>query len=241
MSHRSRRQLSPFLALALVAALGCDGTPLPGKPNPTPLPDGGGDPKPPPPEQSLYPISTGSTWTYRITEVGLAPFDKVIEVLGPQALPGSPGSSAVLVRSVQPHLQEDAYLVERDGFVMRVREEDSKQGTVARTTTWAPATLKSLAAEREPGWSASFTTQETVSFPGAGQEQKERVYVWRVLGLETVTVPAGTFEAVKVERARPDKPEALRTYWLVPGLGKVKETGERLEELVAHDVRPAAP
>jgi len=235
------RSLVPLAALALMAGLACDGPALPGTPPPTPAPDGGGDPVPSQPERSLYPITQGSTWTYRITEQGLAPYEKVLEVLGAQALPGSPGASAILVRSIQPHLQEDAYLVEHDGFVMRVREEDRKQGNLARTTTWLPATIKSLADSREAGWSGSFTTQETIRFPAGDEEQKERVYVWRVLATESVTVPAGTFEAVKVERVRPDKPDSLRTYWLVPGIGKVKETGERLEELVAHDVRPSAP
>jgi hypothetical protein len=55
---------------------------------------------------------------------------------------------------------------------------------------------------------------------------------------ETVTVPAGTFNnALKVQRERPDKEDSARTYWLVPGIGKVKEDGERLEELVSYDVK----
>jgi hypothetical protein len=33
------------------------------------------------------------------------------------------------------------------------------------------------------------------------------------------------------------KGEKSRTYWPVPGVGKVREEGERLEELTAFDVK----
>ena len=55
----------------------------------------------------------------------------------------------------------------------------------------------------------------------------------------TVTVPAGTFtNAIQVRRERTDKPDYLRRYWLVPGVGKVREEGERTEELSSYDIKP---
>ncbi len=73
-------------------------------------------------------------------------------------------------------------------------------------------------------------------------EEKEQTYVWRVLAVnETVTVPAGTFtNAIRIERDRPDKEGKLRTYWLVPGIGKVKETasGSRSSSLTTSRSSP---
>jgi hypothetical protein len=50
--------------------------------------------------------------------------------------------------------------------------------------------------------------------------------------MESVTVPAGTFEALvlrKVSGASDGANE--KHYWYVPGVGKVKETGSQTEEL----------
>ena len=200
-----------------------------------------GTPVKPSPEapQSLWPLTTGSTWTYRITDPTRGVFDKSVEVMGPQAVPET-ASTAILVRSVQPHLEEQSWQLELDnGTVVRLREEDLKAGAIVRVTTWSPATVKSLAQFQNAGWSYQSVIRELTRQDDGLVEEKERTYVWRVLAVnESVTVPAGTFtHAIKVQRDRPDKEGSTRTYWLVPGIGKVKEDGERLEELVSHDVK----
>ena len=50
-----------------------------------------------------------------------------------------------------------------------------------------------------------------------------------------VTVPAGSFEAVVLIKSTAT---GSKTYWYVPGVGKVKETGGQTEELVSFDVEP---
>ena len=74
---------------------------------------------------------------------------------------------------------------------------------------------------------------------GGTLEDREKTFVWRVTGVNvSVTVPAGMFDnAIKIERDRPDKLGKLRTYWLVPGVGKVREEGERTEELLRYEVK----
>ncbi|HLT31637.1 MAG TPA: hypothetical protein VK013_16485 [Myxococcaceae bacterium] len=226
-----------LLGAVLAALVGCGGEPLPGNQTPKPgheLPpedDGGGEAS-----TSLYPLTVGSSWTYRITD-DVEVFEKEIEVLERGPVPDGSGVTAARVHSTQPHLAEDSWMVERDGLVFRVFEEDFRDDMLLRTTTWTPAIMKSVATAREAGWAESFTSEETVAFPSGETQVEAQTYVWRVVGVESVTVPAGTFEAVKIERVRPDKPEKLRTYWLVEGVGKVKETGERLEELLKYEVR----
>lgn len=188
---------------------------------------------------SLWPLTMGSSWTYRITDPTKGIFDKSVEVLGPQAVPGM-DMTAILVRSVQPHLEEHSWQLElQNGMVVRLREEDLKAGAVVRVTTWSPATVKSLAQAKQEGWSYESNIRELTRLDDGTVEEKDRTYVWRVLAVnETVSVPAGTFtNAIKVQRDRPDKEGKERVYWLVPGIGKVKEDGERLEELVSHDVK----
>lgn len=234
------RRWRGVLCCGLVAALmACGGEPLPGNPDrppENPLPpgaDGDGEEEA---STSLYPLSVGSSWTYRITD-DVEVFEKELEVMERGPVPDGSGLTGVRVHSTQPHLTEDSWMVERDGLVFRVWEEDFRDGTLLRTTTWSPAIVKSVTAIPEEGWAESFTSTETVEFPAGDVQEDEKTYVWRVAGVESVTVPAGTFpEALKIERVRPDKPEKLRTYWLVEGVGKVKETGERLEELLRYDI-----
>jgi hypothetical protein len=192
-----------------------------------------------PQAQSLWPLTQGSTWTYRITDPVRGVFDKSVEVLGQRTVPGST-TAATAVRSVQPYLEELSWQVElQSGVVVRLREEDLKGGAVVRSTTWSPATVKSLAQTQDPGWSYTSSIRETVRQDDGTVEEKDKTYVWRVVAVnETVIVPAGTFtNAIKVQRDRSDKEGKERVYWLVPGIGKVKEDGERLEELSAYDVK----
>lgn len=235
-----------YLWWGLCAVLSaCGSRSLPSGPeipeSPAPLePDPDGGTLPP---TSLWPLSTGSRWTYRITDPSRSPvpFDKVVQVLGMQAVPDGAGAQAIAVQSTQPHLEELSWQYESDGIVVRVREEDRQAGALARVTTWVPGTVKSLAQSRDAGWSYSSTTLETVKqVQTRSEEQKQKTYVWRVVAVdETVTVPAGTFHNVlRLERARADKDSTPRTYWLVPGVGKIREDGERLEELVEADIKP---
>jgi hypothetical protein len=236
-----RAILAALAAVMWLGGCGEGGSLPPGNGTTPPDQELPGAPVKPSPEAppSLWPLTTGSTWKYRITEPMRGIFDKAVEVLGPQAVPET-ALTAIQVRSVQPHLEELSWQLElENGTVVRLREEDLKAGAVVRMTTWSPATVKSLALVQQQGWSYSSTIRELTRLDTGAVEEKERTYVWRVLAVnETVTVPAGTFHnALKVQRERPDKEGSARTYWLVPGIGKVKEDGERLEELVSYDVK----
>ncbi len=124
---------------------------------------------------------------------------------------------------------------------MRLREEDTRGGTLTSITTWGQGgTVKALAAPQASGWAYSSTVQERVHLTdGSPDTVKEKTYAWRVVAVdEEVTVPAGTFKAIKIVRARTDADKVEKAYWLVPGIGKIKESGERDEELVEYQVAP---
>lgn len=234
---------------AALVAVGCwvgcgGGGSLPTHPDGTVvLPDVPGDPntQAPDPFTSLFPLTQGSTWTYRIEDPSLGqPFEKRVEVVGETPVPETT-ETALEVRSTQPHLAEVSWQKEKDGVVYRLREEDHKAGTLVRVTTWNPAAMKSLSGERPQGWSFESTLNELTRYPTGTKkdDNDKKKYTWSVEAVnETVTTPAGTFpNAIRLQRKREDKVEPVRTYWLVPGIGKVKETGERTEELTAYDVK----
>jgi hypothetical protein len=148
---------------------------------------------------------------------------------------------ATAVRSTQPHQVELSWqIIDVNGLVVRLREEDHEENTLKKVTTWNPATVKSISREQPLGWSYTSDILEVEKHLDDGEvKDQDKTYVWRVEAVnETVTTPAGTFtNALRVKRKRGDKLGDERTYWLVPGIGKVKETGERLEELVSYDVK----
>jgi hypothetical protein len=230
---------------ALVFTAGCgaggslptdDNDPPPGAEQPGPAA---------PAATSLWPLTTGSTWTYAITDDIQGQFTKTVTVKGPSAVPGQSGVQAIQVESVQntsPAYVELSWQQESGGMVNRVREEDRRGGSLVQTTVWSPATLKMISQLRELGWSHTqgTVTERIAMGDGSVTEAPEKPYVWTVKAVnEPVAVPAGTFpNALRVERTRSDKTDTLRTYWLVPGVGKVKETGERLEELTSYSIKP---
>ncbi|MBJ6763233.1 hypothetical protein JGU66_20895 [Myxococcaceae bacterium JPH2] len=254
---------------ALVASgalMACGGGSLPTEPTPgnapvdvpgTPVdpnaPDDGatGTPVPASPH-GLWPLTTGSTWTYRITDPVQGTFRKTVTVQGPERVEGT-STTAVRVHSVQDRSRttgdvyaEDSFQLElAQGVVVRLREEDFENGTRVRVTTWAPATMKAVA--QVPAalpWEQRDVVRETVTAPNGTATTKATTYAWKVVAVgETVVTPAGTFhDAIEVQRDKLDgagqaKDGKRRTYWLVPGVGKVREEGERTEELSAYDVK----
>lgn len=236
-------------ALVLLAGCGPGGS-LPTEPQQNPDPGGENPPPvdPPPAPQSLWPLTKDSTWTYDITdyERGGIKYDKVVTVKGPSEVPGTNGTQAIQVESVQA-LPTGAYTElswqqETNGLVTRLREEDRRGSELLRVTVWSPATLKSLSALQNVDWSyTQGAVTEKIAFgDGTVTEEPEKPYRWRVTAVnESVTVPAGTFpNALRVERDRSDKTVNPRIYWLVPGVGKVKEDGdEKLEELRSYSVK----
>ncbi len=239
----------------------------PGNPNPNPNPGNGNpDPGKPQESTSLWPLTPGSRWTYVITEDPnfSGEYTKVVEVKGTSEVPETnPKMSAMLVHSRQERMrgtqqeiyEERSWQVQlTNGLVVRVREEDFLDSSVnpnpIRITRWATragvptAIMKGIAGEPQAGWPYRDVIREIVTLGGDpnNPETKDRTYEWSAAWEEQpLTVPAGTFpRALRLTRTKIDKdgiPTKERTYWLVPGVGKVKETGERTESLQSYDIK----
>ena len=72
-----------------------------------------------------------------------------------------------------------------------------------------------------------------------GVTTKDKSDQWTVEALdESVTVPAGTFTALRVYRVGEEDGQASKRYWFVKGVGKVKEVGKQTEELMSYELTP---
>jgi hypothetical protein len=201
---------------------------------------------------SLWPLTPGSAWVYRVKGPDGEPLARTVRVLGARALPGEgaappapagageDGAAPVVLLSEEEGRQELLWAVERGGLVLTLRDEEREGAALLRVTTWAPGALASPAhlAAATDGWSHEGRGSEVTYYPPDGAEARaERRDAWRVLAVgETVRVEAGTFrDAVRLEHT--DAQGRTRLVWLVPGVGKVREEGERREELVWYDVK----
>jgi hypothetical protein len=74
---------------------------------------------------------------------------------------------------------------------------------------------------------------ETATKPGGQPSTKQKTYTWTVVSdSESVTVPAGTYSCLHVQRNDGSGPQ---DYWYARGVGKIKETGGgQIEELMSY-------
>jgi hypothetical protein len=194
----------------------------------------------------LLPFQAGNSWTYRVSDDGVV--TTKVTTIGPALEP---------VGGIGPHKDDLAFKVETrkgtdgmdetiswqaqlDDKVVRYREQSfsAKTGDLELEEHWDPYKLHvdESSAHRITGaaWVEAYVeTKLPVGEPASSAEQRDP---WTVdIALQSVTVPAGTFDAVVLQKAGGSN---LKTYWYVPGIGKVKETGGQTEELVSFQLTP---
>lgn len=190
-----------------------------------------------PPEESWYPLTVGSRWTYRITEESGLVYEKVRDAVSSQM---RSGRRTWVLESRDPYEITRAFnQYEQNTGVWRVRDEriEPVSGRVFEVNEYEPYTL------RLPPIVAGLQRSEEYvfhRFDGSGNHVKSnsKTHHWEVVSLDVeVTVPAGTFRAAHVRRINHDGSKT-REFWLVKGVGKVKETADFVEELTSYHIAP---
>jgi hypothetical protein len=197
------------------------------------------------PDRVLLPLATGNRWTLRVTD-GDTVETKVQTVGEREPVGGSGPNASVLAFRVTTERGADgsnetvSYQAIVGSRAVRYREQafNATTGDLDIEEHWDPYKLRVEQAEEflEDGASFLESYDETKLVPGDEATTAARSDRWTVLAArEMVTVPAGTFEAVKVSRVSSSQ-GAVKTYWFVENVGKVKEDGGQLEELESYEV-----
>jgi hypothetical protein len=188
----------------------------------------------------LMPLSIGSTWTYRVTD-GDKIDEKKLTAEKSEAVGGTgPNAGKTAVKLVADRVDElTVSWVAADGDrVLRYREQvvDVATQAVEKEDVWEPYRLYADGTEAHRGQGATWLEEHTETTTKDGVAETSTISErWTVQSAaESVTVPAGTFTAVVFTKAGASK---LKTYWYVPGVGKVKETGGQTEELSAYAIK----
>ncbi len=199
---------------------------------------------PPNTDGSLFPIKTGNSWTFRTMNAGVAGM-KTQTVMALEMVGGTGPKAA----SMAYHLvtmkdgggdKTESWQAEVDGKIVRYRERSYSEttGDFELEEHWDPYKLRIDGTRLMPG--AMYTEQysETKLEVGMSPVTATSSDTWKVISMaEEVTVPAGTFTAVVIEKV--GGASSSKRYWFVRGIGKVKETGgNQTEELVSHTVMP---
>jgi len=172
-----------------------------------------------------YPTTVGATWTYDVAQSGAATYSQTMLDLDASATSatrktttGTAGSYTVSsydLRSGEVDLTESV--------------SHNADGSLVSTITYSPGTLLV-----PPGMTAGATASSTsiMTVQGATATTATTSTVERAItidGVETVTVPAGTFSAVKFTATIVTTPSAgtptqtTMVRWHAAGVGMVKE------------------
>jgi hypothetical protein len=166
-------------------------------------------PKPPKPAADYFPLRVGDSWTYRNTEEG----GYTLKVVSEEPQAGGPSRFVVELSSAVKILNTFS---KADGWVLLHAERyPEHEGLEAKYEPPKQYLANPLAVGLKWEWSGKDPTQV------------ERGEKNTVAGVETVTVPAGKFRAMKVvSTVSGGAIPMTRTNWYADGVGLVKSTTE---------------
>jgi hypothetical protein len=191
----------------------------------------------------ILPFKQGNTWTYKVTGDGEVS-QKVTTIGAAEAVGGTgPHATETALKVVTKKGVSDqtiSWQAVVGDRVVRYREQAFHEGSgeLEEEEHWDPAKLhidgSAAHTAQDASWLESY--QETKLPVGEAASTETARDRWTVDAIDQViTVPAGTFKAIVFIKAGGS---TLKTYWYVPGVGKVKETGGQTEELVSYKVVP---
>lgn len=168
------------------------------------------------------PLSDGNTWSYRLTESNGRVSTETVAV---QA--GTVTYNGVATKALR---WNDGYVEyysnDSQGIRVHAGFDPSSNQTMVFNGTGA------ILAPADITIGQTIASSGTVTIPGQTGTSLSYSTTANILGLESVTVPAGTFNALKMQfevtvggtiSGQPFSVSSGTTYWVVPNIGPVKE------------------
>lgn len=187
--------------------------------------------------ERLLPLSVGVRWTYDVTDLRTPGSPTVTKASTVEAFEDvgarKEGTGAFRVRTEKTSGETVSWQEDRCTAIVRHREQSfGSNGTMESDQFYMPSKLR---VDESPEhltlgarWTVSY--EEIEVDPVAGETRQSKDETWSVEAIdESVTVPAGTFVTIQFRKITSG--DADKRFWFAPGVGKVKEQGEQLEEL----------
>ena len=190
-----------------------------------------------PAAERYLPLAVGASWTYETSDMGAPAQSKVTTIEAFEDV-GDRKAGIIGFRQRTEKLAGYALSWHADDCTAINRHREQSFDTAGALQTdqfYVPAKLRvdETAAHTTLGatWTTAYTEVEIDLVGGTTTRSKDEA--WTVEGVdEAVTVPAGTFTALKLRKTTSG--DADKVYWFVKGVGKVKEEGEQVENLTAY-------
>jgi hypothetical protein len=179
----------------------------------------------------FLPVAVGYKWTYRVISASNVESTKVQTITESVVVDGETAYVFETARANDRGTRSIQRLI--DNRLLRLSEESLQGGAVSARYRFSPIGLRIDGDQISTG-DIYMDTHEKEELDAQGQviATETKIHTFEVeADKELVTVPAGEFEAIRIRRDR--EGGSSKTYWFVPGLGKIKEIGGQTEELVS--------
>jgi hypothetical protein len=189
---------------------------------------------------SYLPLATGNSWSYSVIDHDTdETFVKTQTVEDREPVPGNEGTLAYRLRTQRGGLATVSWQDDRQGEIVRYLEHSLDfSGNVTVIESYVPYKLRVDQREENTTAGAAFVqtyTETHTDVAVAATIEQVKQEQWTVEAVdEPVTVPAGTFPCLRLRRSG-DPTQPVKTFFFSRGVGKVKEMGGQLEELVSYD------
>ena len=198
-------------------------------------PDGGVNPG----TGRYLPMKQGATWTYEIEDPTTGAVEEKVSTVGALEDVGGTKAGTMAFKVTTERLDGMTVSWQEDTGSAIVRHKEQSfdlAGTMTREELYNPFKLRLDEADAHIMQGATWedTYEELVAGDPVPVMKTE---TWTVLEVgDEITVPAGTFETIRIRRVSDDVMGSDKTYWFARGVGKVQEVGGQTEKLVSYDI-----
>jgi hypothetical protein len=230
----------PLFTLAASAAVGCGGSGAGGSGG-----SGGSlaaDGAMPQATSGRYqPLAVGASWVYNVTDTGVA-YTKNSQVMSYEDIGGMDAGTMgyKLSETIKTSTQLTWYELTATDVRRHHDQQMDASGTLSSEDWYSPYDLR---VDESPdhltagaAWTVSYMDAHTSATKPASDNTITENWTTDAVD-EVVTVPAGTFKALKITRTNAAD-GAAKSQWFTQGVGKIREsnTTGHLEELASYNV-----
>lgn len=186
------------------------------------------------PDREYFPMPVGARWVYdeeRADGTHVTLTDEIVDCQDLAVVDCDTGEEPTFHTTVlrssasnDPNEALTQYLTDDGAIVMRVFQEVTVDGQITFTQSYSPGFLRFDRGLTRIGDTTDESHLRCETDLATGEVTEiVKSYLWEVLAIEDVSVPAGDYaDAVVFERVNLDSGETVH-HWYVPGVGKVLE------------------
>jgi hypothetical protein len=174
------------------------------------------------------PLAVGATWVYQVTDTNNVAYTKNSSVESLEDAGGSfAGTMAYKVTENVKNSTQYTWYQMTDTDVRRLHDQQlDASGAVSSDDWYMPYNLRVDESPEHTKAGATWQLSYMDAHTSAKKPPKTTTTTenWSVDAvMETVTVPAGTFSALRITRTDTASGGSAKTQWFVPGVGKIRE------------------